>query len=335
MRKSVVAAALAAALALPASAGAAEPMQLKFAVPSPPVGPIYGALAGYAADVDKQANGTIKLKVYSGFALANLGNAYDRTINGVVDIAWSIIGPISSLFPKTNVVTLPFETDSGPIAAQALWNLYRDGVIASEYGQVHPLGFVVFPNISLHSRKPIRTMADLAGLKVSAEGRVLTRSLESLGATPITMAVTEIYQSLQRGLVDATAIAWPAILTFKLDDVTTDHLDVSLGNDDGFIIMNKGSYARLPAAGRAAIDALSGAALTARMERAVDIVTHAAEAHSAALPGRTVTHLAPDEAARWKAKVEPSIAEWEKATPDGARMLAAFRAEIGKLTPAK
>jgi TRAP-type transport system periplasmic protein len=332
MRKLCIAVAAAAALGLPLAAGAAEPMQIKFASPSPPVGPVYGGLSGFAADLNKEAAGAIDVKMFAGPSLANFGNVYDRTINGVADIAWGIIGPISSQFPKTNVVTLPFETDSGQVAAMALWHLYESGMIASEFTRVRPLGFVVFANVSLHAHKPITTMADLAGLKVSAEGRVLSRSLQNLGATPITMGVTQIYQSLQRGLIDATAIAWPAIISFKLDDVTTYHLDVSLGNDDGFIFMNKDVYARLPARGRAAIDKLSGAALVKRMENAVDAVTRAAHAHTASMKGKTITRLAPDEAARWKAKVAPSVDEWVKSTPDGAKVLAAFRAEVAKLS---
>ncbi len=332
MKTVAVAAAVATMLAFAAPGKAAEPMQLKFASPGPPVGAIFRGLSAFAADLDKEAGGTLDVKMFAGASIANFGNVYDRTINGVADIGWGIIGPISSLFPKTNVVTLPFEVDSGQVAAMALWNLYKSGVIASEYQRVQPLGFVVFPKISLHAHKPIRTMADLDGLKVSAEGRVLTHSLEALGATPITMPVTDIYQSLQRGLVDATAIAWPAILAFKLNDVTRYHLDVSLGNDDGFIFMNKGAYGRLPAKGRAALDKLTGPALVTRMEKQVADETEGAKTFTEHKMHQPIATLAPDEAARWKAKVAPSIEQWVKATPDGAHVLAAFRAEVPKLS---
>ena len=55
-----------------------------------------------------------------------------------------MFGPVSSLFPKTNVGTLPFEAKNHREDALALWHLYEKGVISMEFGQVKPLGFIVF-----------------------------------------------------------------------------------------------------------------------------------------------------------------------------------------------
>ena len=44
-----------------------------------------------------------------------------------------------------------------------------------------------------------------------------------------------------------------------------------------------------------------------------------------------VNPKAPEEAKRWKARVAPFVDEWTRTTPDGEKVLAAFRAEIAKL----
>jgi len=55
----------------------------------------------------------------------------------------------------------------------------------------------------LHSRKPVRTLADLNGLKFRTAGAWLAIS-KGLGAAPVTMPGGEVYTSLERGAIDAT-----------------------------------------------------------------------------------------------------------------------------------
>ena len=46
---------------------------------------------------------------------------------------------------------------------------------------------------------------------------------------------------------------------------------------------------------------------------------------------QTIYKLQPDELAQWKQRVAPVIADWEKRTPDGERVLTAFRKEIAAI----
>src|SRR6185312_11059356 len=196
----------------------------------------------------------------------------------------------------------------------ALWRLYETGVIADEFTKVKPLGFIVFPPLVLHAKKPIHVLADMKGLKVSVEGRVLSTLMPRLGAAPISLQPGELYQSLQRGLVDAVAQGWPSVPTFHLDEVTNFHLEVLLGNNTGFVFMNKDSYATLPEKGRAAIDKFAGESYVLRLAKADDAMEARGRDATAAMKGQTIASLATEE--------------WVKATPDGARVLAAFRSEV-------
>jgi len=55
-----------------------------------------------------------------------------------------------------------------------------------------------------------------------------------------------------------------------------------------------------------------------------------------ALPGHTVApELPADEAKRWRSILAPITEEWVKQTPDGAKILAAHRAEMAKLAAAQ
>jgi len=47
--------------------------------------------------------------------------------------------------------------------------------------------------------------------------------------------------------------------------------------------------------------------------------------------GQKIDTLAPAEEAKWRKTVAPIVDEWVKNTPDGAKVLAAFREEVEKV----
>ena len=111
--------ALAFAAALAAIDGASpanaqtEPVQIKFAIPTPPQSSVSRGLQPWAEEMAKVTDGPLQVQLFLGPTVATIFNAYDRVINGVVDIAFGNFGPLASQFPKTAVVTLPFESRTG------------------------------------------------------------------------------------------------------------------------------------------------------------------------------------------------------------------------------
>jgi TRAP-type C4-dicarboxylate transport system substrate-binding protein len=325
-------------LLLPALTGApalADPVQIKFAYPSAPNNALFQADQAWADDVNKAANGTIEVKLFPGGVIADNSNMYDRVTGNVTDIGFAVFGPVSSVFPKINVGTLPFEAKTHSEDATALWRLYEKGVIADEFAKIHPLAFIVFPGLVIHSKKPIHNLADMKGLKISVEGRVLSTMMPRLGAAPISLQPGELYASLQRGLVDAVPQGWPSVPTFHLDEVTNFHLEAPLGFNTGYVAMNSDAYAKLPPAGRAAIDKFSGLSYVQRLIAADDTMQAVGRDATKAMAGQTIAQLDPAEEARWKEAVAPVTEDWVKATPDGAHVLAAFREELTAIRAGK
>jgi TRAP-type C4-dicarboxylate transport system substrate-binding protein len=325
-------AAIALCVALAGADALAEPMVLKFAHPGPPQGTVTNGIINPLVErLNRLGEGAIEVKLFTGPSLANYGNVYDRLLNGVADMAFGLLGPISSQFPKSTVTALPFETPSGEVGSLAIWRMLKAGILADEWTRVKPLGLMVFPNVGLHSRKPIATLADLRGTKMSAQTRPTAESIEKLGGVPITMPVSELYQSLQRGMIEVATIGWPATAAYKLPEVTNYHVQVPLGSEMTYVIMNQSSYDRLPDKGRTVIDETIGEDYARRLGMVLDQGDDRESTKFAAQPGQSVTVLAAAEAALWKARVTPVTEAWVKATPDGAKVLAAYRAEIAKI----
>lgn len=328
------------ALALAVSAAAlwtspvpADPILLKFGNPGSPQGHVSRKIiAPFAEQMTRDSNGTVEFKLYSGPSLGAFPVIYDRVINGVADLSFGLLGPISSQFPKTMVASLPFETPNGTAGSLALWRLYEQGAIADEWQRVKPLVTMVFPSALFHTRKSIHNLADVQGLKFSVQSRLLAECIQSLGGAPITLAVTDLYQALQRSTVDVVTIGWPATASYKLAEVSNYHLAVPIGGEITWIAMNKNAYAKLPAPGRAAVDKNIGDAFAKHVGQILDQVDEEESAKTRAMAGQTLARLAPEEEARWRARVAPVTEAWTKSTPDGAKVLAAYRAEMAKIS---
>jgi len=94
--------------------------------------------------------------------------------------------------------------------------------------------------------------------------------------------------------------------------------------------MNKEAYAKLPDKAKAAVDKHSGRPFSALMGRALDATAALQHDEVAKLPGHPMAHLDAAEAARWTALLNPIADAWVAATPNGAKILAAYKQELAK-----
>jgi TRAP-type transport system periplasmic protein len=328
-RTTVAAAALA---ALPLAAGAVEPITLKYGSPVPAKSwPNTRAVFPWTKSVEKESGGLLKFTVYVGGSVVNQRNVYDRTLAGVVDCMYGAIGHLQGTFKKALVPELPFEVNSALDASLAAWRLYKNGLTADEFANVHVLALYVYNPSGLHTNRPIHTAEDLQGIKLGTLSRGSAEELKLLGGTPVTMVPGSFYESINRGLISGVVMGWTGTQTFRTYELTKYDLDVPFGNNPGGMLMNKASYARLPAKAKAAIDKHSGETYSRLMGTLSDTVEDESRAHVKKLPGHHVSTLDAKEAERWKKILAPISEEWVKRTPDGAKVLAAYRAELAKL----
>ncbi len=319
--------------AVSSAAFAEEPILLKYGDPGPPTASIHmDLIKPWSEKVNKEGAGAVHVKVFVGYSLVNMRNTLDRVENGVADIAFCILGPVSSQFPQTLVATLPFVDQNAHEAGLALQRMYDKGIISDEWKDVKPIAFGVFSNLTYHTVPMVKDLNDLKGLKISVQGRIAGQVLEALGGVPISLPINEVYEALQRGTIQGAAIGWPADVDFKLTDIAKHHLLESLGAAEAVMIMNNRTYARLSGKAKQVIDANIGTGYTNWFNRVIDNTTHRnINKVEHVMKDQTVTHLTPAQRALWKAKVEPVIASWEKHTPDGTRVLAAFRKEVAAI----
>jgi TRAP-type C4-dicarboxylate transport system substrate-binding protein len=327
----ILATILAAALALPLAAEAADPILLRHGFPAPPQSKVnVWGVTPWIEDVQKEVPGMLDIKVFPGPSLATTENSYDRVVTGVADLMFGIFGPLAGKFSKVMVGALPFEAKNNTEAGAAYWALYEKGMFADELAEVKTLALFTFPSAGFHTNKPVAKAEDLAGLKVATSDRAMSQLISILGAVPVTMGPPDFYQAMQRGLVGGVAVGWSAVDTFKIYEVSKYHLDTASGLFAAFMFMNKASFAKLPEAAQKAIDKHSGRPYFRRMAKVTDDMNVEGRDKVRPMPGQTLSVIDPAEEERWKRRAQPIADEWVKTTPNGAAILAAFREEIKK-----
>jgi TRAP-type C4-dicarboxylate transport system substrate-binding protein len=325
------------AASIAASSVQAEPLHLNLATFGPPQSYFYvEVLIPWMEAVNQDSHGTVDMKYVGGGVLGNAGNMYDSVGSGAADIGWALPGVMPGKFVKTSVSELPFGYDTGEVGSVALWRIYAKGLIASDFSEVKLLGLTAWPGADIQTKsRKIERIEDLKGLKLRATGRWQAATVTAFGATPVSIPVDEVYQSLDRGVIDGLWASLVLTREFRVDEIARYFLEAPLNGGAGMLIMRRETFDKLPDAAKAAFEKNSGEALSRALGRSNDGEMHRVEAllTDRAKQGKIDLPytLSAAEFERWKKNAEPVVDAWVKSVPDGPAILAGFRAEVGAL----
>jgi len=248
-------------LLLQANQASAKTIELKFAHPYSPMHPQHRKVfVPWAKKLEKKTNGQLKIKFIPGGALGKPGQAYSVVEKGIADITFDIQDYSPGRFPLTSVFELPFMIKSAEKASVAFWKTYaKTPALQKEYDSTKVLWLNVHsPGGFTSMKKPIRTLDDLKGMKMRTASAFVTKALRIFESVPVTMPITEVYTSLERGVVDGTVLIYDGITVFKLDDLLKYVTAADFYTMTFFVTMNKNKYNALPDDVKKVIDANSG-----------------------------------------------------------------------------
>ena len=312
---------------------------LKFATTLPPNNPVVSKyLDVWAKKVNEAAGSEFQIQVVNGPTIANAVNVWERTVTGVVDIGWGIHGAVNLPFPKTLIMGLPLlvEEEQLSVASAALWRLYANGTIADEYKDVRPLALIGTPVQGMSSKKQLNRLEDMKGLKVRAADKTIADIVTALGGAPISVPATEVYQSLSQGVTEAAVSGFILVVTFKLQEVLHYHLEgLPLGAPAGFVVMNRQSYEKLTPKGKQILDRLSGETMSREFGQFMQDFGISLKNQVRASKDHHIYSLAPQERQRWIQTLEGVVRQWAASTPNGDKTMAAFKAEMQKISAGK
>jgi TRAP-type C4-dicarboxylate transport system substrate-binding protein len=294
-----------------AASAPAKPVELKLGHAWATTHHVHVILDQWAKDVEKATDGRVKITIYPGGTLSTAVQLYDSVRTGVVDLAWFLQGYTPGKFPLTSVVELPFMASSARQGSAAIWELYENSPeMQAEYGGVKVLSvWVVDTGQLMTNRKVVRNTNDIKGMKLRIGSDTLKPTAEALGAVPILMAINELYDALQKGVVDGTLLGTSAIRTFKLGSllkgVTIGHFFVNVQA----LGINRNSWARIPAKDQKIVMDLAGLRLAQITGSKYDSEGKVGY-DDAQAAGAEMVQLPPAEMAKWKDAVGGIYQKW-------------------------
>ena len=125
--------------------------------------------------------------------------------------------------------------------SEVLWKLYEKYPAIQEQFADNKilLLFTSNPYILITTKKQVKTMEDIKGMKIRMSGGPPTEMMKALGGTPMMVPMPDNYMSLQKGVIDGMGAPWEAIHGFRLYEVVNYYTETPFPAVYFSIAMNK------------------------------------------------------------------------------------------------
>jgi TRAP-type C4-dicarboxylate transport system substrate-binding protein len=261
-------------------------------------------------DLERHSGGTLSFQVYYGMALGGKPrDLISQAENGVVDMSYTLPAYHAGRFPILTGLELPFIGRSGEIFSQVAWD-WLDKYAHAEFKNLKVVTLNAIDVGILHTTKrPVRKLEDFKGLKIRVAGRYIGMAVKALGGVPVQMPLPAVYESLARGQTQGMMIPWMITIPFKYAEVTKYHTDVPIYHTLLLTAMNMGTWNKLDAKQKKAVEMSTGKSFATR---------YGAKWDSMADPGRQIAKkkgneiilLSASEDARWRAAARGAHEAW-------------------------
>lgn len=203
-----------------------------------------------AAIVSERTGGRFRIRTHYAESLSPIRDNLDGVMIGAFEMAHVASSFHPDKVPTLNVFDLPFL----PIAdlraqARAMRAYLAHPAVRADLARWKAVGLlpVLLPAYEMQGRRtPPRNVEGLAGLRVRAPGG-LGAVLRAVGATPVSVASSEMFVAMQQGIVDAMVLphySAVAFRTFEMSDWFTTNL--GLGTLGVVTVVNEAAWNALP-----------------------------------------------------------------------------------------
>lgn len=221
-------------------------MQLTYSIFFPPTHGQCEAGVSWAREIEKRTSSRVKIDVYPGGTLTKANECYDGVVSGISDIGMSCFAYTRGRFPVMEAADLPLGYPSGAVATSVVNAFYRQ-LQPGELSDVHVLYLHAHGPGLLHTRKPVKTLDDLRGMKIRSTG-LSAKVVEALGGTPVAMPQGATYEALQKGVVEGTFGPIETLKGWRQAEVISHTTDCrAIGyTTTMFVVMNRQKWEALP-----------------------------------------------------------------------------------------
>ena len=218
-------ASLAAAQGAVTPAAAAATLELKMQFASPDGTPWNDADRRFAKQIEGITGGRGKVRFFPPNSVTPFKDWLQSTGTGLLDLGFVWHPVLPGKFPQMELFGLPGLSKNQTLATIVYWRLRDEfpvmGKLFSDKDNVVDVATFVAMGSHLHSRMPIRGLADVKGKVFAAQDASGAGVLKKLGASASVMVGPDAYLAMQRGAADGVLCAWGWVNNFKLNEGST------------------------------------------------------------------------------------------------------------------
>jgi TRAP-type C4-dicarboxylate transport system substrate-binding protein len=288
----------------------------------------------WAASVEKATNGRVKFQMLAKHPSSPPGT-FDAVRDDLVDVSYVTASYTPARHPLPLLAELPGAGATAEINSVAYSRIHWKYLqAANEYKGVKLLAVWTHgPGQMFTAKKPVTSVADLAGMKIRSGGGISEAAAKALGASPLVKPAPESYEILSSGIADGTFFPSESIKSFNLDKVihyATFFPGGFYSSSFGFF-MNQEKWDKLPKQDQDAILSVSGEVLARLAGKAWDAADKVGiETMKAA--NVQIIEASPAFAADVRRLTAPLVQEWIQSANakgvDGAKAYAEFHEEL-------
>ncbi|MBI5443998.1 MAG: TRAP transporter substrate-binding protein [Deltaproteobacteria bacterium] len=206
-------------------------------------------LTRYFKMVERATKGkyVLDVKWYPVGTLIGGSELYDGVVKGIVDAGTSSFGYTPGRFPVMLALNEPgiAPPESADAAARAVWEHYNKWK-PKELQDVKVLYLYATGPGWMHTKKPVRSVDDMKGLKIRVT-RAGTGGVKAVGGEPVAMVMGETYLAAQKGTIDALISPLETLQGWKHNEVFQYSTFVPQFYSEFFyVVMNQGKWKSLP-----------------------------------------------------------------------------------------
>lgn len=268
-------------------------------------------LENWGKQLSEKTNGKVEVQIFDATsAFGKIDRQADQVRAGVMDMAVGLNGIPRDRYPAASIIEMPFLVKYADSGSETLWQLYKEGLLGSDYQDFKVLGLFTHEGGLIHTLDtPVKSLDDLKGLRLRTPSPAVSAMLESFGASPVGLPPSAIYENLQKGNIEGLVTTWDLVNAVKANELLKYHTDAAAYTAGFYFVMNQKKYDSLPEDVRAAIDEISGDALVGKFG---DWWTKWEAVGKAAAEERGNEIIVIDDATRaeWQASVQPMIKDY-------------------------
>ena len=265
-------------------------------------------------EIKEKSGGRLKIQFFNPNTICPAKEAYSSLVAGAVDMVFTPTQMTArGKLPISSVALLPFMFNGAEGGSRTSWDLFNKyPQMQKEYDEVKVLWMWNSAVFELHTTKKIvKTLDDLKGMKIIVWTADLGRIVRALGANPVETIPHDTYLALQRGMAQGVMCPIAPMKVYKISDVAKNHTIVGAMTTHFMAAMNQKKWDSLPADSQQLLVDNTGLKMVNVSGQTLDqgAIKDAAWMRK---KGHKFYVLPADEKGRWQAKIGDIKADWIK-----------------------